>query len=109
VTRCDLVLRDLGLSLPNGREIVYVDRVTIAAGTTHLVSGPSGSGKSTLFLKRAPALVKSSTGCGTALLSVISKMSVSRCCQDNRWLENETTGRLARWLKSRIAAIAFRR
>jgi hypothetical protein len=31
------------------------------------------------------------------------------CCQDNRWLGSETTGRLARWLKSRIAATAFRR
>ena len=45
----DLVLRDLVLSLPNGREIVHVERLMIAAGTTTLVSGPSGSGKSTLF------------------------------------------------------------
>jgi putative ATP-binding cassette transporter len=45
----DLVLRDLVLSLPDGREIVHVDRLMIAAGTTTLVSGPSGSGKSTLF------------------------------------------------------------
>jgi vitamin B12/bleomycin/antimicrobial peptide transport system ATP-binding/permease protein len=45
----DLVLRDLVLSLPDGREIVHVDRLTIEAGTTTLVSGPSGSGKSTLF------------------------------------------------------------
>jgi vitamin B12/bleomycin/antimicrobial peptide transport system ATP-binding/permease protein len=45
----DLVLHDLVLSLPNGREIVYADEVTIDAGTTTLVSGPSGSGKSTLF------------------------------------------------------------
>ena len=30
-------------------------------------------------------------------------------CQDNRWLGSEATGRLARWLKSRTAAIAFRR
>jgi putative ATP-binding cassette transporter len=45
----DLVLRDLVLSLPNGREIVYADQLTIQVGTTTLVSGPSGSGKSTLF------------------------------------------------------------
>jgi hypothetical protein len=30
-------------------------------------------------------------------------------CQDNRWLGSETAGRLSRWLKSRIAATAFRR
>ena len=45
----DLVLRDLLLCLPDGREIVYAERLTIEAGTTTLVSGPSGSGKSTLF------------------------------------------------------------
>jgi vitamin B12/bleomycin/antimicrobial peptide transport system ATP-binding/permease protein len=45
----DLALRDLVLCLPDGREIVCVDRLTIEAGTTTLVSGPSGSGKSTLF------------------------------------------------------------
>jgi putative ATP-binding cassette transporter len=45
----DLMLRDLVLYLPDGREIVCVDRLTIEAGTTTLVSGPSGSGKSTLF------------------------------------------------------------
>ena len=45
----DLMLRDLALYLPDGREIVYVDRLTIEAGTTTLVAGPSGSGKSTLF------------------------------------------------------------
>jgi vitamin B12/bleomycin/antimicrobial peptide transport system ATP-binding/permease protein len=45
----DLVLRDLVLCLPDGREIVWVGRLTIEAGTTTLVSGPSGSGKSTLF------------------------------------------------------------
>jgi vitamin B12/bleomycin/antimicrobial peptide transport system ATP-binding/permease protein len=45
----DLVLRDLVLDLPDGREIVCVDRLTIDAGATTLVSGPSGSGKSTLF------------------------------------------------------------
>jgi putative ATP-binding cassette transporter len=45
----DLVLRELVLSLPDGREIVRADRLTIEAGTTTLVSGPSGAGKSTLF------------------------------------------------------------
>jgi putative ATP-binding cassette transporter len=45
----DLVLRDLVLRLPDGREIVKVDRLMIEAGATTLVSGPSGSGKSTLF------------------------------------------------------------
>jgi putative ATP-binding cassette transporter len=45
----DLVLHDLVLCLPDGREIVCVDRLTIEAGTTTLVSGPSGSGKSTLL------------------------------------------------------------
>ena len=45
----DLALRDLVLSLPDGREIVCVDRLTIETGKTTLVSGPSGSGKSTLF------------------------------------------------------------
>src|SRR5215468_11161548 len=45
----DLLLHDLVLSLPDGREIVSVDRLVVEAGTTTLVSGPSGSGKSTLF------------------------------------------------------------
>ncbi|HEV8679523.1 MAG TPA: ATP-binding cassette domain-containing protein, partial [Stellaceae bacterium] len=45
----DLVLRDLSLSLPDGREIVRVDRLVFAAGVATLISGPSGSGKSTLF------------------------------------------------------------
>jgi len=45
----DLVLRDLTLCLPDGREIVCADRLMIEAGTTTLVFGPSGSGKSTLF------------------------------------------------------------
>jgi putative ATP-binding cassette transporter len=45
----DLMLRDLVLCLPDGREIVYTERLAIEAGTTTLVSGPSGSGKSTLF------------------------------------------------------------
>jgi putative ATP-binding cassette transporter len=45
----DLVLHDIVLCLPDGREIVRVDRLTIEADTKTLVSGPSGSGKSTLF------------------------------------------------------------
>ncbi len=45
----DLRLRDLSLSLPDGREIVQVDELIFEAGTATLVSGPSGSGKSTLF------------------------------------------------------------
>ncbi len=45
----DLVLRELNLSLPDGREIVRIDGLIFEAGTTTLVSGPSGSGKSTLF------------------------------------------------------------
>jgi putative ATP-binding cassette transporter len=45
----DLALRELALCLPDGREIVGVDQLTLEAGTTTLVSGPSGSGKSTLF------------------------------------------------------------
>jgi vitamin B12/bleomycin/antimicrobial peptide transport system ATP-binding/permease protein len=45
----DLVLHDLVLCLPDGRDIVRVDRLTIEARTTTLLSGPSGSGKSTLF------------------------------------------------------------
>jgi vitamin B12/bleomycin/antimicrobial peptide transport system ATP-binding/permease protein len=45
----DLVLRNLSLCLPNGREVVHVDGLIFEAGTTTLVSGPSGSGKSTLF------------------------------------------------------------
>src|SRR5262249_25491666 len=44
-----LVLRDLVLYLPDGREIVYVNQLTIEVGATTLVAGPSGSGKSTLF------------------------------------------------------------
>ncbi len=45
----DLVLRNLNLSLPDGREIVRVERLIFEAGTATLISGPSGSGKSTLF------------------------------------------------------------
>ncbi len=45
----DLVLRNLNLSLPDGREIVRVERLIFEAGAATLISGPSGSGKSTLF------------------------------------------------------------
>ena len=45
----DLVLRNLNLSLPDGREIVSVERLIFEAGAATLISGPSGSGKSTLF------------------------------------------------------------
>ncbi len=45
----DLVLHNLDLSLPDGREIVRIDRLIFDAGTATLISGPSGSGKSTLF------------------------------------------------------------
>jgi len=45
----DLVLRNLNLSLPDGRQIVQVEKLVFAAGTATLISGPSGSGKTTLF------------------------------------------------------------
>jgi putative ATP-binding cassette transporter len=45
----DLVLRNLNLCLPDGREIVRAERLILEAGTATLISGPSGSGKSTLF------------------------------------------------------------
>jgi putative ATP-binding cassette transporter len=45
----DLVLRDMKLRLPTGKEIVNVDELAFAAGRSTLVTGPSGSGKSTMF------------------------------------------------------------
>ena len=45
----DLRLSNLHLGLPDGRRIVSVDDVTIAAGHSTLLTGPSGSGKSTLL------------------------------------------------------------
>ena len=39
----------LGLSLPDGREIVSAESFTLPKGEATLVTGPSGSGKSTLF------------------------------------------------------------
>lgn len=37
------------LALPDGREIVSADSLTLTKGATTLLTGPSGSGKSTLF------------------------------------------------------------
>jgi putative ATP-binding cassette transporter len=45
----DLVIRDLDLYLPDGREIVRIDELIFKTGAATLLSGPSGSGKSTLF------------------------------------------------------------
>lgn len=45
----DLVLRDVKLRLPTGRQIVAVDDLVFKAGRSTLVTGPSGAGKSTLF------------------------------------------------------------
>jgi len=44
-----LALRDLALSLPDGRRIVSGADLTLRPGQSVLVTGPSGSGKSTLF------------------------------------------------------------
>ena len=44
-----LSLRDLSLSLPDGRRIVSGADLTLRTGQSVLVTGPSGSGKSTLF------------------------------------------------------------
>ncbi|MEF3367163.1 ABC transporter ATP-binding protein/permease [Methylocystis sp. 9N] len=45
----DIRLREVTLSLPDGRSIVAIDDLTLSAGQSTLLSGPSGSGKSTLF------------------------------------------------------------
>lgn len=45
----DIALRDISLTLPNGREIVQTDSLAFKAGRATLVNGPSGSGKSTMF------------------------------------------------------------
>lgn len=42
-------LSGLGLSLPDGRQLMQADGLTFRAGETTLLTGPSGSGKSTLF------------------------------------------------------------
>lgn len=44
-----LTLKDIALSLPDGRRIVSVDDLAFAPGERALLTGPSGSGKSTLF------------------------------------------------------------
>jgi putative ATP-binding cassette transporter len=48
-TNADVTATGLVLALPDGREIVHADTVSIAKGAATLVTGPSGSGKSTLF------------------------------------------------------------
>lgn len=45
----DLVLEDLKLALPDGRQIVSIDGFTFREGPSVLVTGPSGSGKSTML------------------------------------------------------------
>jgi putative ATP-binding cassette transporter len=45
----ELAVRDLGLALPDGRNIVGAQRLALRPGETALFTGPSGSGKSTLF------------------------------------------------------------
>ncbi|RYY15292.1 MAG: ABC transporter ATP-binding protein/permease, partial [Alphaproteobacteria bacterium] len=48
-TKGDVTASKLSLGLPDGREIVAADALTIAKGGATLLTGPSGSGKSTLF------------------------------------------------------------
>jgi putative ATP-binding cassette transporter len=45
----DIALEDVDLSLPDGRHVVAVDRLTLAAGENVAITGPSGAGKSTVF------------------------------------------------------------
>jgi Pyridoxamine 5'-phosphate oxidase len=60
-----------------------------------------------------PGAARPSSTRWSAILSCARSLAKSqrsaRLCQDNRWFGSETTGRLARWLKSRTAATAFRR
>jgi putative ATP-binding cassette transporter len=44
-----LALRDVTLTLPDGRVLVNAARMDVAPGEAVLINGPSGSGKSTLF------------------------------------------------------------
>jgi putative ATP-binding cassette transporter len=44
-----LMLRDVTLTLPDGRVLVNGARMDVAPGEAVLINGPSGSGKSTLF------------------------------------------------------------
>ncbi len=44
-----LVLRDLTLTLPDGRKLLDHASLTLPPGETVVISGPSGAGKSTLF------------------------------------------------------------
>ena len=45
----DLAIRNLDLKLPNGGDLVRVDKLNFAAAQPTLLAGPSGVGKSTLF------------------------------------------------------------
>jgi vitamin B12/bleomycin/antimicrobial peptide transport system ATP-binding/permease protein len=45
----DLVVRDLALRLPDGRQIVSASDLALHRGESTLITGPSGSGKSTLL------------------------------------------------------------
>ncbi len=47
--RADVALEDIELALPDGRRIVEVEHVDLAARESVALTGPSGSGKSTLF------------------------------------------------------------
>jgi vitamin B12/bleomycin/antimicrobial peptide transport system ATP-binding/permease protein len=44
-----VVLENVGIKLPDGREIVETENLTLVQGQSVLLGGPSGSGKSTLF------------------------------------------------------------
>ncbi len=48
-TPADVTAHGVVLALPDGREIVAADALTLPKGGATLVTGPSGSGKSTLF------------------------------------------------------------
>jgi integrase/recombinase XerD len=59
-------------------------------------------GEETIKEKRDRAILS------TLLYHALRREELCTLCQDNRWLGSETRGRLARWLKSRTAATAFR-